>query len=34
MRLTFNDTATAFAYKDDHSLKTGKFLFGDRKSVV
>ncbi len=28
MRLTFNDTATAFAYKDDHSLKTGKFLFG------
>lgn len=28
MRLTFNDTATAFAYKDDGALKTGKFLFG------
>ncbi len=28
MRLTFNDTATAFAYKDDAALKTGRFLFG------
>lgn len=28
MRLTFNDTATAFAYKDDHALKNGRFLFG------
>lgn len=27
MRLTFNDTKTAFAYKNDKELKTGKFLF-------
>jgi proline dehydrogenase len=27
MRLTFNDTAKAFAYKDDSALKTGRFLF-------
>lgn len=27
MRLTFNDTKTAFAYKTDKELKNGKFLF-------